>query len=630
MSERTLPEGRTYEELYARFRWAIPPAFNIGVDICDRHAGDRARVALIHEDDAGRVVEYTFAELRARSNQLANALRRLGVRRGDRVGVVLSQRPELAVFHIATYKLGAIVLPLATLFGPEALEYRLRDAGVRVAVTDAETLDRLLGVQCAYPGLEHVICVDAAAADGIHDYRRLLEREPDHFDPVATAGEDPALLIYTSGTTGPPKGALHAHRMLIGRMPSMEMVHEHMPQPGDRFWTPADWAWAGGLLDMLLPAWHCGIPVVARRFRKFDAEQAFELMARLEVRNVFMPATVLKMLRRVDDPRSRWAVDLRTIHSGGESLAAEMIQWARDALGTTPNEGFGQTEATLVVGNCSSLMPVKPGSMGRPVPGHVVEIVDDAGRPLPAGETGEIAVRRPDPVMFLRYWNNDEATRAKFAGDWMLTGDLGSKDADGYVWYAGPQGRRDLERRLPHRARRDRGMPQCASRGGGRRGRGQPGSDPGRSGQGVRPAARRRRAHARARARAAGARARAALRPRVPARDRVHRRGADDVQRQGQAQGAARARAPAQARQGVSYLAGASRFASCADLSCSALRSAVNWSLVTLIGCAPMPVSRSLTSLVSIAPTKSLFSASATSFGVPAGATKPYHTGVGT
>ena len=437
MNERTLPEGRTYEEVYARFRWSVPAAFNIGVDICDRHAGDRARVALIHEDDAGRIVEYTFAELRARSNQLANALRRLGVQRGDRIGVVLSQRPELAVFHLATYKLGAIVLPLATLFGPEALEYRLRDAGVRVAVTDAETLDRLLGVQSAYPGLEHVVCVDAAEADRVHDYRRLLERESDHFDPVATAGEDPALLIYTSGTTGPPKGALHAHRMLIGRMPSMEMVHEHMPQPGDRFWTPADWAWAGGLLDMLLPAWHCGISVVARRFRKFDAEQAFDLMARLKVRNVFLPATVLKMMRRIDDPRSRWAVDLRTIHSGGESLGVEMIQWARDALGTTPNEGFGQTEATLVVGNCSTLMPVKPGSMGRPVPGHVVEIVDEDGKALPAGEIGDIAVRRPDPVMFLRYWNNDEATRAKFTGDWMLTGDLGSKDADGYVWYAG-------------------------------------------------------------------------------------------------------------------------------------------------------------------------------------------------
>jgi len=437
MSERVLPPGRSYEEVYARFRWAVPERFNIGVDICDRHAGDPSRVALVHEDESGRSTSYTFAELKARSNQLAHALRRLGVQCGDRVGVVLSQRPELAVFHLATYKLGAIVLPLATLFGPEALEFRLRDAGVRVAVTDGETMDRVLGVRKAYPGLAHVVGVDGADADGVLDYRRLLAAESDHFDAVDTAGEDPALLIYTSGTTGPPKGALHAHRMLIGRLPSMEMVHEFMPQPGDRFWTPADWAWAGGLLDMLLPAWHYGIPVVARRFRKFDAEQAFDLMARHRVRNVFLPATVLKMMRRIDEPRSRWPIDLRTIHSGGESLAAEMIAWSREALGTTPNEGFGQTEATLVVGNCAKLMPVRPGSMGRPVPGHTIALVDPDGRELPAGEIGEIAVKRPDPVMFLRYWNNEPATRDKFAGDFMLTGDLGQRDDDGYFWYEG-------------------------------------------------------------------------------------------------------------------------------------------------------------------------------------------------
>jgi len=434
MSERVLPPGRSYEEVYARFRWAVPERFNIGVDICDRHAGDPSRVALVHEDESGRSTSYT---LKARSNQLAHALRRLGVQRGDRVGVVLSQRPELAVFHLATYKLGAIVLPLATLFGPEALEFRLRDAGVRVAVTDGETMDRVLGVRKAYPGLAHVVGVDGADADGVLDYRRLLAAESDHFDAVDTAGEDPALLIYTSGTTGPPKGALHAHRMLIGRLPSMEMVHEFMPQPDDRFWTPADWAWAGGLLDMLLPAWHYGITVVARRFRKFDAEQAFDLMARHRVRNVFLPATVLKMMRRIDEPRSRWPIDLRTIHSGGESLAAEMIAWSREALGTTPNEGFGQTEATLVVGNCAKLMPVRPGSMGRPVPGHTIALVDPDGRELPAGEIGEIAVKRPDPVMFLRYWNNEPATRDKFAGDFMLTGDLGQRDDDGYFWYEG-------------------------------------------------------------------------------------------------------------------------------------------------------------------------------------------------
>jgi acetyl-CoA synthetase len=437
MSHTVLPQGKTYEEVYAQFRWSVPPTFNIAVAICDRHAGDASRVAMIYEDEAGRVSAHTFAEFRARSNQLARALRRLGVNRGDRVALVLSQRPELAVVHLAAYKLGAIVLPLATLFGPEALEYRMRDAGVRVAVTDADNLDRLLRVKKALPDLAHVMCIDRADAEGALDYRQLLEREPDSFEPVATAAEDPALLIYTSGTTGPPKGALHAHRIVIGRLPSMEMVHEFYPKPDDRFWTPADWAWAGGLLDMLLPAWHHGVTVVAHRFRKFDPAGAFDLMARHRVRNVFLPATVLKMMRTIDDPRSRWDFSLRTIHSGGESLGAEMIQWAQETLGPTPNEGFGQTEATLVVGNCSSLMPVKPGSMGRPVPGHVIELLDPEGHPVPTGEIGEISVRRPDPVMFLRYWNNETATREKFSGDWLLTGDLGRKDDDGYFWYAG-------------------------------------------------------------------------------------------------------------------------------------------------------------------------------------------------
>ena len=437
MSDTVLPHGKTYEEVYARFRWLVPAKFNIAADICDRHAGDPARLAMIYEDEAGSVSEHTFAQFRARSNQLAHALQRLGVKRGECVALILSQRPELAVVHLAVYRLGAIVLPLATLFGPEALEYRMRDAGVRVAITDTNSIERLLDVQRALPQVAHVVCIDRAEADGVLDFEQLLAKESDHFDVVETSAEDPALLIYTSGTTGPPKGALHAQRIVIGRLPSMAMVHEYYPQPGDRFWTPADWAWAGGLLDMLLPVWHHGVPVLAKRFRKFDPEGAFELMGRHKIRNAFLPATVLKMMRQVEDPRSRWNVELRTLHSGGESVGADVIHWAREALGPTPNEGFGQTEATLIVGNCSKLMAVKPGSMGRPVPGHEVELLDDDGRPVPAGEIGEISVKRPDPVMFLRYWNNEQATKDKFAGDWLLTGDLGRKDEDGYFWYVG-------------------------------------------------------------------------------------------------------------------------------------------------------------------------------------------------
>jgi acetyl-CoA synthetase len=437
MGDTLLPRGASYEDVYARFRWTVPPAYNIAVDVCDRHAGDRSRVALVYEDDTGRVSEHTFAEFRARSNQLARVLAGLGIERGDRVGIVLPQRPETAVAHLAAYKLGAIALPLSTLFGPEALEYRLRDAGAKVVVTDGESLERVLAVAKGLPALTRVISVDPADADGVLEYTKALANVPDSLEPVPTEAEDPALLIYTSGTTGPPKGALHAHRVVLGHLPAIEFYHAYFPQPGDRHWSPADWAWVGGLLDVLLPSWHYGVTVVAHRPKKFDAERAFEILARHRVRNTFLVPTMLKMMRAVPDPRGRWPLVLRSMFTGGEAVGEEVIRWAREALGVTPHEGFGQTEVNLVLGNCSLLMPVKPGSMGRPIPGHIVDVVDDAGRPVPVGNPGEVAVRRPDPVMFLRYWNNDAATREKFVGDWALTGDLARKDDEGYFWFVG-------------------------------------------------------------------------------------------------------------------------------------------------------------------------------------------------
>ena len=437
MVDTVLPRGARYEDVYARFRWTLPPAYNIAVDVCDRHAGDRSRVALIYEDDSGSTSEHTFAEFRARSNQLARIFAGLGIGRGDRVGIVLAQRPETAVAHLAAYKLGAVALPLSTLFGPEALAYRLRDADARVVVTDGENLERVLTVAKDLPALTHVMSVDRVDADGVVEYPKAIDGVPDSFEPVATAAEDPALLIYTSGTTGPPKGALHAHRVLLGHLPAIEFYHEYFPRPGDRHWSPADWAWAGGLLDVLLPSWHYGVTVVAHRPKKFDAERAFDVLARHKVRNTFLVPTMLKMMRSVGDPRRRWKLELRSMFTGGEAVGEEVIRWAREALGVTPHEGFGQTEVNLVLGNCSMLMPVKPGSMGRPIPGHVVDVVNDRGGSVPTGEVGEVAVRRPDPVMFLRYWNNDRATREKFVGDWALTGDLARKDEDGYFWFVG-------------------------------------------------------------------------------------------------------------------------------------------------------------------------------------------------
>ncbi|MDJ0947301.1 MAG: acyl-CoA synthetase [Alphaproteobacteria bacterium] len=435
-----LEPGGSYDEVYRNFRWEIPEHYNIGVDICDKHA-DGDGVALIYEDEDGGITRYSFRDLKRLSNQCANALAALGVGRGDRVGILLPQSPELGISHIAAYKMGAIALPLFTLFGPEGLAYRLGNSETKAVVTDTGNLEKLEQIRDALPALKHVLVVDVPpgrpAPEGTESYWALLDKASDRFAPVQTKADDPVLIMYTSGTTGPPKGALQAHRTLLGHLPGVEFPGNFFPQPGDLFWTPADWAWAGGLLDVLLPSWHHGVPVVGHRFKKFDPERAFDLMARHGVRNTFLPPTALKLMRQVPNARERYDFRLRSVSCAGEPVGAELVDWAKDGLGLTINEFYGQTEINLVLANCADLHEVRSGSMGLPVPGHVVEIVDDEGNPLPAGETGNVAVRRPDPVMFLGYWQNPDATEKKFVGDWGLMGDLGRKDEDGYFWFLG-------------------------------------------------------------------------------------------------------------------------------------------------------------------------------------------------
>jgi len=433
-----LKPAKSYDEVYRNFHWRIPEFHNLAVEVCDRHAARNGdNLALIHEDESGTVTRYSFGDLKRLSNKCANALAALGIARGDRVGVLLSQGPELGIAHLAVYKMGAIALPLFTLFGPEGLSLRLGNSGARAVITDTDNLEKLAAIRDDLPALEHILVIDGEAPTGTADFWALLDEARDAFTPVRTKADDPVLIMYTSGTTGPPKGALQAHRTLLGHMPGVEFPHNFFPKPGDLFWTPADWAWAGGLLDVLLPAWHHGVPVLGHRFRKFDPEKAFDLMARHGVRNSFLPPTALKMMRQVPDPRGRYDFKLRSVSSAGEPVGAELVAWAREGLGLTINEFYGQTEINLVLGNCADIMEIKPGSMGVPIPGHVVEIIDDAGNVLPRGETGNVAVRRPDPVMFLGYWNNPEATENKFVGDWGMTGDLGRRDEDGYFWFLG-------------------------------------------------------------------------------------------------------------------------------------------------------------------------------------------------
>jgi acetyl-CoA synthetase len=435
--QSVLPAVRDYDALYRQFRWQIPATYNIGVDVCDRWAErDPRRTAIIHVTPNGAYEEVSFGALRASSNRLANALRAHGVVRGDRVAILLPQMPEVASIHIAVYKLAAIALPLAMLFGIDAIAYRLQNAGAKVLITNAQGLAKLAAIRSELPDLRLVLSIDGAG-EGALGFADVVARAADDFTPETTVPDDPALMVYTSGTTGQPKGALHAHRVLLGHLPGIEMPHDFFPQPGDRMWTPADWAWAGGLLDVLLPSLHYGVPVVARKFEKFDPEEAFALMAKAEVRNAFIPPTALRMLRSAPDPRGRHAIKLRTVGSGGEALGAETYEWGKSALGLVINEFYGQTECNLVVAACAAIGVSKPGAMGKPMPGHTVAVIRADGRVCAPGEIGQIAVQRPDPVMFLEYWGRPDATSDKFIGDWMTTGDQGVVDDEGYVAFVG-------------------------------------------------------------------------------------------------------------------------------------------------------------------------------------------------
>ncbi|MGH8740109.1 MAG: AMP-binding protein, partial [Burkholderiales bacterium] len=431
-----------YDELYRGFRWQVPERYNIAQACCGQWAPDRNRFALYWEDESGAMAAYSFWDIQQAANRLSNALAGLGVRRGERVALCLPQRPETAIAYIAIFQMGAIALPLSHLFGPDALEYRLDHAEASVVLVEPTTLPALWGIRSRLKDLKHVIGVGGARERGVHVYEDLLQKASASFSAIDTLAEDPALIVYTSGTTGPPKGALKAHRVMIGNVPGFVHSHDFFPQRGDLFWSPADWAWTGGLMDALLPAWLFGVPILGYRGR-FDAEKAYYLLEKYGVRNSFLFPTALKLMMKAEPrPLEKYALNLRTIMSAGESVGVTVLEWAREQLGVTINEMFGQTEINYVVGNCQAAWPVKPGSIGRPYPGHRVAVIDETGKEVPSGELGEIAVHRSfreqrDPVFFLEYWKNPQATSDKYVGNWGCTGDQGKMDEDGYLWYQG-------------------------------------------------------------------------------------------------------------------------------------------------------------------------------------------------
>jgi acetyl-CoA synthetase len=437
-----MPAVDRYAEICAAHRWDVPSDFNLAEACCGRWAADRTRFALYWEDEDGTRAALTFWDLQQQANRLSNALTSAGIRRGDRIALILPQRPETIVAHLACHQVGAVAVPLSFLFGPEALEYRLQNSAAKIAFVDPQSLPNLQPIRDHCGTLRHVVGVAGATGPGIDSWESL-QTAPRQFTRVATHAPDAALLIYTSGTTGPPKGALMPQQCLLGNLPGFIHSHDGFPQPGDLFWSPADWAWTGGLMDALLPTLYFGQPIVGYRGR-FDAERALRLIERYQIRNTFLFPTALKlMMKAFPKPRDAFDINLRSIMSAGEAVGTTVFEWAREALGVTINEMFGQTEMNYIVGNSQSQWPAKPGSMGRPYPGHRIAIIDDDGRERPRGEAGEVAIHRRapdgtlDPVFFLEYFANPDGTRAKFTGEWCRTGDVAIADDDGYLWYQG-------------------------------------------------------------------------------------------------------------------------------------------------------------------------------------------------
>lgn len=433
-------EWNSYNELLDTFEWTVPASFNMATYICERWVDDTDRVAVYADDGSGGGETYTFLNLEEQANAVANYLQDQGVERGDRVAISARQRPETIVAHIACWKLGAVSVPLSTLFGTEAVEYRLNDAGVVACFVDNSNVDTLRTVVDGMRSLEIVVTIGKVMPqDSEASFENIVETNAQSFETAQTNAKDDAIIIYTSGTTGDPKGVLHAHQVLLGNLPlfitgfcNME-IHDT-----DVFWTPSEWAWVATLFDVVFPSLFYGQPIVAYTAdEKFDPEMAMNVIERYNVTNYFAPPTALRMMEQLEDP-SQWDVSsVRCIPSGGESLGQTIIDWAKNVFeGTVVHEAYGQTEANMLVGDCTKLIESREGKIGRRAPGHDIAIVDPqtAEPNIDTGEIGEIAVRyEGNPVCFKKYWNKPETTETKVRNGWLLTEDLGTLDEDGYL-----------------------------------------------------------------------------------------------------------------------------------------------------------------------------------------------------
>ncbi len=448
MSWTVMPSFDDYETAHAEFSWDVPPDYNPAVD-CLRKHDDPSRTALRYESPDGDLETVSFRDLDNRSDRLAAALADLGLEAGDRVGVVVPQKPQNPIAHLANWKLGAVSVPLTILFGRDALAYRLADSEATAVVVDPSVRETVDAIRSECPTLEHVIQIgDESSVTGVgetvdgtrtHALEALCADHEPGFEVVASTPDTPSAIMYTSGSTGPPKGVLHSHALWLGRAAAAYTYFDQGLEPAATVWTPADWAWGAALGGTLLAAWHHGATVVGWPRDGFDPEAVFDLLERHDVTHSFMPPTALRRLMTVENPAQQYDLSLETLAAAGEPLTPEVVAWVDAAFDDVAiNEFYGQTELNLVVGTSSEWFDLRPGSMGKPLPGYEVRVLDpDTHEPLEPGVVGELAVEPADRrVFFDEYWNRPEKTAAKQTdGGWFLTGDLVERDADGFLWF---------------------------------------------------------------------------------------------------------------------------------------------------------------------------------------------------
>jgi acetyl-CoA synthetase len=430
----------SYEQLRKDFSWEVPERFNMAAALVDQWA-DSDQVAIYAEQpDRRRTI--TFAELHQQANALADYLADRGIGRADKVGINAPQKPETLVAHLAAWKLGAVSVPTSVLFGDEGLRYRLADAGVDACVIDEANIETFRQIVGEF-NLTATLTIDVDSPKPTEtDIGTAVATDtpPRERETASTVADEPALIVYTSGTTGQPKGVVHGHRMLLGQLPHFACSFCNLELfDDDVFYAPIEWAWIA-MFNFVVPALFYGQPLVAYAGGSFDPEQTYELLERYEVTCFGAPPTALRRMKDVNSPAEQYDIDsVRVVEGGGEALGTDVVQWARDCFGATVHEHYGQTEADVVIGDCTALSPRREGKMGQPLPGHRVAVVDpETAEPVDSGETGELAVRYDgNPVCFLEYWNKPERTAEKIENGWLLTGDLATADADGYFSFEG-------------------------------------------------------------------------------------------------------------------------------------------------------------------------------------------------